>query len=90
MNPDPHEIPGVLSQALLRLGLELNSSSSTSAAGDSHFWVKLLCSLSAEGTTDTGPTQPSHTGTSQGQIVLARHDEAFLFSTHSVDRNPGN
>lgn len=54
------------------------------------FWVKLLCSLSAEGTTDTGPTQPSHTGTSQGQIVLARHDEAFLFSTHSVDRNPGN
>lgn len=90
MNPHPQEIPGVLSQALLRLGLELNSSTSTSAAGDSHFWVKLPRSLSAEGTTDTGPTQPSHAGTSQGQIVLARRDEAFLSSTHSIDRKPGN
>lgn len=63
-----------------------NSSSSTSAAGHSHFWVKLLHSLSAEGTTDTGPTQPSHTGTSHGQIVLARYDEVCLSFFHPPNR----
>ena len=60
-------------------------------AGDANSWlsrgplVKLGCSLSAEGTINTGSTQPFQTGTSRGKMVLARHGEALLSSTHPID-----